>query len=385
MTEGPALDAWPAVFSSPELAAHAPDAFPETAERLSWAIQGVELAWGIVPETQSGAGGPAEAGDSCTARRFLRAGIAVPTEPLPPARLELVHSREYLDFLAGYAAQGGGMLSVDTKVTEGSYRAAALASSAAWLGVEQSVQTGRPSLALVRPPGHHAGIASGMGFCLVNHAAVAARLFQVALPGGPRRVAIVDWDVHHGNGTAAVFAADPDCLYVSIHESPLYPYTGWYTEAGTGPGEGTTVNLPLPGSLTDEQAVEAFQRVVVPCIAAYRPELILVSAGFDGHWSDQISTWQLTANGYHALTAAVRETARAAGLPVVVLLEGGYTPAAVRLGVAAVAAGLAGRRPHAAAAADEPRSGPASRRQAAAFRERLDEIASFQRRYWGLG
>lgn len=356
------LDSRLEVISCPDCRLHSPNAHPEIAARLDWAFAGMGLAGWVQ-------------------------GARVPERPLGRDTLELVHTRDYLRFLESYAAAGGGMVSVDTEMTGDSYRVATLASAAVWLGVEQSLAALRPSLALIRPPGHHAGPATGMGFCLINHAAVAGRMFQerYARPGSGRaRVAIIDWDVHHGNGTAAVFAADPDCLYVSIHESPLYPYTGWLSETGSGPGEGTTVNLPLPGELTAGQAVEAYQRVVLPCVRQYRPEAILVSAGLDGHWSDPMSSWQLTASCYYTLASLTREAALALGVPLVALLEGGYSQKGLSLGIAAIAAGLGGVAPVREVVSDTVMRGGTQHRQAALYQARLDDIVSFQRRYFDL-
>ncbi len=386
-TGGPAApgeaDGMLTFVSSPEFALHAPGAQPESPARLGWALEGVRLA-------RSSAGEMAPVRGGAGADETGWEGIVLPQGPLAAEQLELAHNASYLSFLARYAAAGGGMLSVDTEVTRDSLQVAALASAAVWLGIERAVVTRKPSFAIVRPPGHHAGPARGMGFCLINHVAVAARLYQAAHGGGHARVAIIDWDVHHGNGTADCFAADPGCLYVSLHESPLYPYTGWVTEAGAGPGEGTTVNVPLPGALTDEQACEAMRRVVLPCVAQFRPELVLVSAGFDGHWSDGMSSWQLTATGYHGLASLAREAAEASGtgIPLVALLEGGYTRQALRLGVAAVATGMAGLAPVEEVRDDRASANPAvaasQRRGSQGFRERLDEIVAFQRRYWEL-
>jgi len=358
---------------SHEWLTHAPEAYPESPERLHWAIAGTLSA---LDSGQPGGDcrlGPADAG----------AGPVVhePDDPLSLDELALVHSRRYLRYLEDFTAAGGGMLTLDTEVSEQSMTVARLAAAGADLGCRLAVANGRPSLVLTRPPGHHAFAATGSGFCLINNAAVAARLFQQR---GGGRVAIVDWDVHHGNGTQDIFLADPGVLYVSIHESPHYPFSGWLADNGEGPGRGTTVNVPLPGGLGDAGAVAAFDRVVVPCVREFAPELLIVSAGQDGHYTDPLSSWRLTARGYGQLAAMVRETAAEVGAALCLVLEGGYTQSGMALSMAAVTAAWAGCRPPEAVLTDGNQLQQPSSWQQQELSRQLGEIVRFHASTWPL-
>jgi len=350
---------------------HAPEAQPEAPARLTWAMAGIEIA---------AAHCAASAADDMASHEPPIASLTI-AKPLPDHLLRAAHSQRYLDFLRRYAAAGGGQLSVDTDVTEDSYLAAATGTAAVWQGANTPRTSVAASLVIARPPGHHANATSGSGFCLINHVAVTAKLAA----GEGRRVAIVDWDVHHGNGTAEILAADPDCLYLSLHEHPLYPYSGWITEAGVGPGLGTTVNVPLPGGLSDEQMAAAMQRIVLPCLRQHKPDLILISAGQDGHWSDPLSTWRLTARAYHAMAAWVRSVADEVGANVTAVLEGGYSRRGVTLGMAGIASGLlAGSLPADACRDSAPPPAGDLGRQQAAVAARLDAVAGFYSQFWRL-
>jgi acetoin utilization deacetylase AcuC-like enzyme len=176
---------------------------------------------------------------------------------------------------------------------------------------------------LVRPPGHHATPVQAMGFCLFNHVAIAAEYARRTY--GLERVAIVDYDVHHGNGTQDAFYDDPGVLYVSTHEYPFYPGTGRANETGEGAGRGFNVNIPMPHGSGDESHRRAFAEVVVPVLRRYRPQLILVSAGYDAHFADEIAMQQLSVDGYGALVSMVKSAAEElCGGRVVAALEGGY-------------------------------------------------------------
>jgi acetoin utilization deacetylase AcuC-like enzyme len=190
-------------------------------------------------------------------------------------------------------------------------------------------------LAAVRPPGHHAESSRAMGFCLYNNVAVAARALQAEL-GGPR-VLILDWDVHHGNGTQHTFEDDPSVLYFSTHQFPYYPGTGDFGEIGLGRGAGTTVNVPMPAGCGDAEYVGVMQRLLLPVARWFRPELILVSCGFDAHRDDPLAAMEVSREGFGAMAALVRSAADdLCGGRLVFALEGGYAPTGLAEGTAAV-------------------------------------------------
>jgi acetoin utilization deacetylase AcuC-like enzyme len=234
-----------------------------------------------------------------------------------------VHPEGYVERIAAMAAAGGGALDVDTLMSEGSYRAALHSAGGAVALVDALLGDGpRIGASLHRPPGHHALTGRAMGFCLFNNAAVAAR--RALDRWGAERVLIFDWDVHHGNGTNDIFHADPDILYVSIHESPLYPGTGPASDVGSGAGEGYTVNLPVPAGSGDGAWCSLVEHVVVPLGLEYRPGLVLLSAGYDAHFRDPLAGCEVTRDGYAQMAASVRGMADDLGVPLAVVLEGGY-------------------------------------------------------------
>jgi acetoin utilization deacetylase AcuC-like enzyme len=229
-------------------------------------------------------------------------------EPRPASleALRRVHGAELVEALArtkGHRVQ----LDPDTATSAQSYDAAVLAAGAA-LDAVDAVLDGRHAnaFALVRPPGHHAEPARAMGFCLFNNIAIAA---EHALARGLSRVAVLDWDVHHGNGTQAAFYGRRDVLYLSSHQFPFYPGTGDVTEVGKGDGKGFTVNCPLPAGLGDADYGAVFHSLFLPVLQAYRPELLLVSAGFDPHQSDPLASMQLSERGFAAMASAMKSLA----------------------------------------------------------------------------
>jgi acetoin utilization deacetylase AcuC-like enzyme len=247
----------------------------------------------------------------------------------PAAEDEVVacHTREYVDGLRSLAASGrSGHLDADTVFTPSSYKAALLAAGAAIGAVETN------GFALVRPPGHHALPDRAMGFCIFDNVAVAARFAQREL--GLARIAILDWDVHHGNGTQAIFWDDPSVLFVSLHRWPFYPGSG-------GPGEGneTVVNVPLPAGSGDDAYLEAVERLVEPAIERFDPDLLLVSAGFDAAAGDPLGGMNVSPAGFRALG----ERAKALSGRIALVLEGGYDVETLPVNVAATLAGLEGR------------------------------------------
>jgi acetoin utilization deacetylase AcuC-like enzyme len=195
------------------------------------------------------------------------------------------------------------------------------------------------AFAVVRPPGHHAAAEQAGGFCLINNVAVGVEALRASGPA--RRVAIVDWDVHHGDGTQAIYDADPDVCYASTHQYPLFPGTGEATERGSGPGIGTTHNVPLPRGAGDGPFLDAWRGRLLPAIESFAPDAIVVSAGYDGHRSDPLANLEITEQGYETLAIGLGALAARRGLGGVSLaLEGGYDLVALRASVAATVRGL---------------------------------------------
>jgi acetoin utilization deacetylase AcuC-like enzyme len=200
------------------------------------------------------------------------------------------------------------------------------------------------AFALIRPPGHHATATRSMGFCLLNHIAIAAQYAIQKLD--LRRVAIVDYDVHHGNGTQDIFYEDPRVLYISTHANPLYPGTGMEQETGAGPGVGLTLNLPLPYGTGDLAFAQLYDQVVIPAIRRFEPEIILVSAGFDGHWNDPLGPLSLSVAGYAHITQRLVDLAgELCEGRIMLSLEGGYNEEALGACVVATLQVLLGRDP----------------------------------------
>ncbi len=250
----------------------------------------------------------------------------------PRSAIEAVHPAAHVDRIEALAARGGGMIDMDTTVSAGSFQAAlhaaggAIAMVDALLGLDGAAV----GASLHRPPGHHATAGRAMGFCLLNNVAIAA---QHARSAGADRVLVVDWDVHHGNGTNDIFYARDDVLFCSIHQWPLYPGTGRDADAGVGPGEGYTVNLPVPGGSGDAVFVSWLEHVVRPLARTYSPDLVLVSAGYDAHADDPLGGCVVTDAGYAAMAASVRAMAEELAIPLGIVLEGGYDLGALARGV----------------------------------------------------
>ena len=267
-----------------------------------------------------------------------RNGVAVKWRPCDPAKqgtLAAVHDPAYLDDARKMCAAGGD-LSPDTAVGVGSWEAASLASGAACSAVDGAL-SGEIGFAVARPPGHHAGRDYGMGFCITNHAAVAA---GHALSSGLQRVAILDWDVHHGNGTQDIFYEDDRVLYLSVHQSPFYPGTGETGEVGEGDGLGFTANAPLPAGSGEDLYAAVFAGLFVPLLREFGPGLILVSAGFDAHEDDLLGGMALTTESFARFAALLTDLSREVGAaPPVFVLEGGYNLRALTGSVAATMRG----------------------------------------------
>jgi acetoin utilization deacetylase AcuC-like enzyme len=244
-----------------------------------------------------------------------------------------VHSLSYIEQVRRTSERGGGHLDPDTYTNSDSFAAAMLAAGAL-LQMTRAVVEGavRNGFALIRPPGHHALRARGMGFCIFNNVAVAARE-ALRLPG-IERILIYDFDVHHGNGTQAAFESDPQVLFISTHQYPHYPGTGATGETGTGEGAGTLVNIPLPPGVGDRGYAAAIGDVAWPIAQRYHPDLILVSAGFDAHWSDPLAMMALSLTGYAWIAQELRAMAdEFCDGRIVFTLEGGYNLGVLAHGV----------------------------------------------------
>ncbi len=261
----------------------------------------------------------------------------VPIEPRPATtgELSLVHEERHIGHIREVAEKGGGWLDSDTVMSPGSYTAALYAAGGV-IRATEAVMAGEvgSAFALVRPPGHHATPGQAMGFCLFNNVAVAAKY---ALNNyGLGRLLIIDFDVHHGNGTQAAFYDDPRVLYVSTHQSFLYPGTGGIDEAGGGAARGTTVNIPLPAGCGDGEYQEVFGQVIVPVVGRFKPQLILVSAGYDAHWADELAMMRLSITGFAQIVRVIKQMADELCYERLIFsLEGGYNLTALSASVKA--------------------------------------------------
>jgi len=311
----------PLVITHPASYEHQPPEHPERPERIA-AIESALDA----PEFAS----------------IQRHQLDLGPDPVPDEARQVaysVHQADYVDAIfatgAKRNAEGvGGWLDTDTFIGPGSLNAACAAVLSAREAVSRVLdgQT-ETAFSFCRPPGHHATRSQAMGFCFFNNAAAAA---QSALSNGLRRVAIVDFDVHHGNGTQDIFYGRRDVLYISAHQWPFYPGTGAAEERGTGEGKGFTLNLPLPARTGDSEYLDAFDSAVLPALAGYAPELLVVSAGFDAHARDPLAEMEVTTEGFDALATRLLDAAdRVCGGRSAWILEGGYDLDAVGSSAAA--------------------------------------------------
>src|SRR5947209_7987520 len=272
------------------------------------------------------------------------------------AVLEAVHPDEYVESIERVCQGGGGFLDRDTVVSRDSFEAALHGAGGAVRMVELLLDGSAPyAFSAHRPPGHHATRAQAMGFCLFNNVAVATRYALDA--GGLERVMVLDWDVHHGNGTNDIFHASDQVLFVSIHQSPLYPGTGPAADAGSGDGRGFTLNLPVPPGSDDRVFCGLVDRVAVPLARQFAPQLVLVSAGYDAHAEDPLGECRMTEQGYASMTRSMRRIGEEIEAPVGYVLEGGYALDALARSVAATLAAL--QEPVAPAAAGSHSDGAA--------------------------
>lgn len=273
----------------------------------------------------------------------------------PPAsetELQRVHSIRHIERIRELSLAGGGAIDADTFVGVPSFRAALHAAGGA-CAMTRALMAGEAPLGFagVRPSGHHATRDRAMGFCLFNNTAIAAALAIDEL--GAARVLILDWDVHHGNGTAETFRRRSDVLFVSIHQSGIYPGTGPLSDVGSGPGLGYTINLPVPSGSEADLWLSLLEHVVLPAAASFEPDLVLISAGFDAHVADPLASCRLEASSFAGMARHVRDFARERAIPLGAILEGGYAPEALAECVCATLAALADEVP-AQSAAPEP-------------------------------
>ena len=259
------------------------------------------------------------------ARVFAQSGTLVSPRPVTREELERVHDSPYLDRIADLAGRSA-MLDADTFTSPESVEIASLAAGATVQAAELAIKQKTIAFAFVRPPGHHAERNQAMGFCLYNNVAVAA---GYALASGLDRIAIVDIDVHHGNGTQHIFYDEARVLYVSSHQFPFYPGTGAASETGSGAGTGFTVNLPLEAGATDADYDLAYRAVAIPVLEQFAPQLTLVSAGYDAHEADPLASMRMSAGGYARLLARLRAVATKSG-GLALTTEGGYDLPALR-------------------------------------------------------
>jgi acetoin utilization deacetylase AcuC-like enzyme len=318
----------------------------------------------------------AEVMDVVASRWRERGAEIVAPRSATPEQLARVHDADYVRRIADMAGRSRA-LDPDTYTSPESFEVACLAAGAAIDAVER-VMSGahRPAMALVRPPGHHAERARAMGFCVFNNVAVAA---AHARAGGARKVAIVDYDVHHGNGTQHIFERDADVLYMSTHQYPYYPGTGAADEIGIDCGRGFTVNVPIAAGAVDDDYRLVFSRVIVPILLQFEPDLVIVSAGFDAHERDPLGGMRLSAAAFAAMTADLRRVAEECCRGrIVAVTEGGYDLPALRASIEAALEALSSSPPG-ADAAWMPSGVPSTRGQVSA-----DAATHALRGHWNL-
>jgi acetoin utilization deacetylase AcuC-like enzyme len=253
--------------------------------------------------------------------------------------LEAVHPRRHVERVRSTSQAGGGAFDADTVASAGSFGAALHAAGGACALVEALLAgDAKAGFCGLRPPGHHAEAEDAMGFCLFNNLAVAAR--HALDSRGARRVFVLDWDVHHGNGTEAIFGDTDEVLFASIHQRPLYPGTGPLEETGAGAGRGYTMNLPVPPGSTEELWLSLVEHIVMPAARRFEPDLVLVSAGFDAHRADPLGSCRLETESFARMARHVRTLGEDLAAPVGVMLEGGYDLEALAASVKATLGAL---------------------------------------------
>lgn len=282
-----------------------------------------------------------------------------------------VHTREYVDWMKSLS-RSGGAIDGDTPVPKGTYEIALLSAGGA-IEAGKCILDGGFSFALIRPPGHHATREIGGGFCYFNNVAV---MIEWMRGKGLRKFAVVDWDVHHGNGTQDIYYEDPSVLYLSAHQSPLYPGTGSMEEIGVGDGEGYTVNFPMPPESTGADFLLVLREVFIPLIRQFSPDIIAISCGFDAHFLDPLANLRYTIGTYFNATKELRRVAEEGCRRIAVLLEGGYNPDVVAYGTMAVISALSDGR-----GVPEVGNPPP---QEVKSGERVERLKKILRNYWEI-
>ncbi|MDO8885648.1 histone deacetylase [Candidatus Oleimmundimicrobium sp.] len=267
-------------------------------------------------------------------KNILSKLIKIKPQKASPKEITSVHSSLYLKEVEDLASRGGGNLDSDTVISSDSYETALFAAGAVITAVDKVLDGAVDNaFCLVRPPGHHATSRKGMGFCIFNNLAVGTKYAQKR---GLSRILILDWDAHHGNGIQEIFYEDSSVLYISLHQYPFFPGSGYYDQVGAGGGKGFTVNLPLSAGTGDVLCMKIFDEVVNPIAYQFKPELIMVAGGYDGHFADPLTSLKLTVPGYSKLTKKALNLADdICGGKLVVSLEGGYELKALSHSIAA--------------------------------------------------
>ncbi len=257
-------------------------------------------------------------------KNLLKNLVSILPKKAKEKEIEYIHSPSYIQEVGEICRRGGGFLDPDTPVSKDSFEVALLAAGGVFSAIDRIVDDLDSAFCLIRPPGHHALKSKGMGFCLFNNVSLGARYAQKKY--NLKKVLIIDWDVHHGNGTQEAFYRDPSVLYFSLHRYPYYPGTGDIEEIGEGEGKGYTVNVPLPPGCGNSDYIYIFKELLSPIANEFKPDITLISAGFDAHQDDPLGGMSLASQGYGVLTSLVKEFSQG----IVSCLEGGYNLKALR-------------------------------------------------------